>query len=312
MTLSWLFQLPVALVLLFSGGVKAIDSSRFAIHLKRYGLLPEKGVAAAAVAIAGFEIAIGFLLLVETSPIVEAIAIILFASFIALTLWGASAKRIEDCGCYGNQMALSPTQSAALDALYIVMLGGAWRFAPAKTPSMLALRLVAAVIAGAIGTAVATKSRTKPLMDLSRLRPGVRWKPSWLARASEHNLTQGSHLVVFIGKTFSQFKEMVALLNILDTQSDLPRVTGVLTLNESELGQFSSDHLTRFPLAPMKASLFEQMVEGVPTAALIEDGVVKKTWLGKFPPELWLRIEQFYQSLEPNLKQREVASRFAG
>jgi hypothetical protein len=308
----WFLQLPVALVLLFSGAVKAVDAGRFASHLRRFGFLTEHRLLTATIAAAGLECAFAVALLVYISPAIDAIGIALFIAFIAFTLWGAATKRIEDCGCYGNQVNLTPGQSAALDFVYIALLIAALWLSRARPAWILPLGWYLVALAGATGAALAEKSGKAPLVDLSRLRIGARWRRSWLLKEGDHDLGKGSHIVVFLSNTCPFCKQWVPLLNILETQTDLPRVTGILNLNEAEVERFSREYLTRFPLSRMKTSVFSNMVDGVPTAALLEDGVIMQKWSGKIPPELFSRIEQFYNAVATLPARPHMTRRFSG
>lgn len=246
------------------------------------------------------------------SPLIDAIGIALFIAFIAFTLWGGATRRIEDCGCYGNQVNLTPGQSAALDLIYVALLIAALWLSRARPASTLPLGWYFAALAGATAAALAAKSGKAPLVDLSRLRIGARWQDSWFLKQSDRDLGKGSHIVVFLSNTCPLCKQWVPLLNILESQTDLPRVTGILSLNETEVERFSSEHLTRFPLSRMKTSVFSNMVDGVPTAALLEDGVIRQKWSGTIPPELFSRIEQFYNAIATVPTRPLIRRRFSG
>jgi hypothetical protein len=309
---GWISQSLVGLVLLFSGAIKAIDSGRFGNHLRRYRFLPDRLVAPACVAIIAFECAFGAALILYLSPWLYPAGILLFAGFVALNIWGARARRIDDCGCYGGQVDLTPWQSAALDTLYAALLGFAWWQSTPPSAASMVSRVAVALGAGIAAGVLATRSRTAPLIDLGRLRRGARWKNSWLLTPPGRDFGRGSHLVVFMSDTCGFCKQWVPLLNILEVQPDLPSVTGILDLGENEVRRFSEEHLIRFPLSRMRSSLLSQMVDGFPTAVMIENGVIQQRFMGSFPAELGARIEQFYRAVAPPPARTAGRPRFTG
>ncbi|MCH8962858.1 MAG: hypothetical protein IH820_16500, partial [Bacteroidetes bacterium] len=147
-----------------------------------------------------------------------------------------------------------------------------------------------------IGFVLARQSREQPLLDLSRLQPGRRWKQRWLP---ERNLQQGQHFVVFLSRSCSYCKRWVPLLNVMNTQGDLPDVVGIMGIEDEEMAVFRQEHLIRFPVLQMQPMLFRQMVDSYPTAVLIDESVVKERWVGEIPQPYFDRIKQFYDGIRP-------------
>ena len=109
----------VGVVFLVTGALKALDSARFLREVSRFGLLPRSWERPAAVLIAVFECALGAALLIPMSAWLYPLAAAVLVVFLGLTAWGVRSRRIDDCGCYGGQLMLTPAQSMALDALYL-------------------------------------------------------------------------------------------------------------------------------------------------------------------------------------------------
>ncbi len=160
---------------------------------------------------------------------------------------------------------------------------------------------------GSIGVVLGWQSRSKPLVDFSRLKVGNRWRPGWL---EDVTLEQGSHFLVFISKDCPYCKQWVPLMNIMNVQSDFPNVLGVMSLKEEDLVEFKEQHLVRFPLKSMSKLLWGYMAKAYPTAVLVENGVIAQQWVGEIPQEFLGRIKQFYQAV--SVGETTKRARFSG
>jgi len=82
-----------------------------------------------ALGLIGLECALGVALIAHAFPtwlVPGTIGLLLV--FSGLTLWGTSSGRVEDCGCYGGLLAVTPVHSVLLNLGYGVLLGLAWLF----------------------------------------------------------------------------------------------------------------------------------------------------------------------------------------
>lgn len=293
--ISYVCTALVGAVFLFSSAVKANDSRTFVQDLARYRLLGADRLAPAAVLLTGLEGALGMALLLHVYPLyLVPLSIVALAVLAGLTLWGERERDLEDCGCYGGVVLLTPKQSAALDLLFIALLATALAL-PAADAATPAWTLVLVGLTFAAGAALAVRSRQKPLVDLSRVQKGRAWRRSWLPK---YRLDQGGHFLVFMSKSCPYCKAWVPILNVMHTQQDFPRVLGVMSLtDEEEVAAFRREHLIRFEVAQMDALLFRQMVTAYPTAVLVEDGVIKDLWEGAMPEPYVKRVKMFYDSI---------------
>jgi Rps23 Pro-64 3,4-dihydroxylase Tpa1-like proline 4-hydroxylase len=284
----------VGAVLLITGVVKALSSEQFLLHNYRYGLLPLQTILPAAIAFIGLESALGVALIFYEFPqwlIPGSIILLLILS--ALNFWSTSSGRTEDCGCYGGLLIVTAKQSLLLNLGYILLLGIAWRY-PIKDHHTETWQWIVALIVLASTSTMGWLSRNKPLVDFSRLKTGNRWKRRWL-KNSPHDLQQGSHFVVFFSKNCPYCKKWIPLLNITNTQKDLPQLTGIMSLSDEEIEEFKTEQRVRFPVVSMDKLLFGYMVDAFPTAILIEDGIISSKWEGQIPEEFLDRIKQYYE-----------------
>jgi hypothetical protein len=302
---GYLSSALVGLVFLLSGALKALDAGAFLKQVRRYRLLPRDLERPASLAFIGLECGLGAALLTGWPPALPVAAVVL-VFFAALTAWGTSSGRVEDCGCYGGLVLLTPAQSIALDGLYIALLGVSWFAGPAVSmPMWWRAAAVAAVIV--LGTSMAARSVEKPIADLALLRLNRPWRKNWL-KGYQRDLSRGAHFVVFLSRDCPYCKRWVPLLNVIEVRPEMPSVVGVMSLEGEQLQAFLGEHMIRFPIAHMPQSLVSLMVNAYPTAALVEDGRIRQKWVGEMPKEYLEKVRQFFESIAP----RKGASTFGG
>jgi hypothetical protein len=291
----------VGAVFLITGALKAVNSGTFIGQVYRYRLLSPRFATAAAILFIGLECGLGAALISGLSPWLLPLTMALLVAFAALTFWGEKSGRVEDCGCYGGLLLISPKQSIALDAAYFILAAVAWAAYPAAgiLPRQWAAIATAVAFAGGIASAVA--SRQRPLVELSLLRAGHRWGRRWV-RGYERDLTRGSHFVVFLSRDCTYCKRWVPMLNVIEVQPDLPVVSGIMSLDAGQLRGFLSEHMIRFPIAHLAQSRISLMVKAYPTAVLIEDGIIREKWEGRMPDKYVERVRQFFQTVAPERK----------
>lgn len=287
----------VGLVFLVTGALKALDSARFRDQILRYRVLPYTWVQPAGVLFIAFECTLGAALMLGVSVWLLPLAALVLVGFAALTAWGTASGRVEDCGCYGGLVMLTPAQSVALDGVYVALLAAAWWLAPADpiAPGLWQWTIVAAVLLAAI--VAAWRSLQKPLVDLALLRVGRAFRRRWLKHYAR-DVTQGSHFVVFLSRECPYCKRWVPLLNVIEVQPDLPSVVAVMSLEGEELRGFLSEHLITFPVTHMPQSLVSLMVNAYPTAALLENGRVREKWIGELPQSYVDRVRGFFDAIK--------------
>jgi hypothetical protein len=298
----------VGLVFLGTGTLKALDSVRFLQQLRRYRLLPPAWAVPAAMLFIAFECALGFALVLGLSRWLLPAAALMLIAFAALTAWATSTGRVDDCGCYGGLVMLTPAQSLALDGVYVALLAVAWSLAARDAGLAGAWWLaVAAVFMAALVTS--WRSLRGPLVDLGLLRVGRAWRRGWL-KHSPRDLTNGAHFVVFLSRECPYCKNWVPLLNVLEVQPDMPSVVAVMSLDDDGRRAFLAEHLITFPVTFMPQSLVSLMVDAFPTAALVENGRVTGKWIGEMPEPYLTRVRHFVDAIAA--RPAPAPRRFAG
>lgn len=301
---SYICAALVGSILLAAGTLKVLDTGAFLRQVLRYRLIPPPGARAASVCLSGLECALGAGLVVHVSQLALPVAVLL-VSFAVLTAWGTSTGRVDDCGCYGGLILLTPKQSLALDGLYVALLTASWFFESgiSARPRIWQLAIVGAVFAIAI--AAAARSMKRPLAKIALLKAGRAWRKKWLPQFGR-DITQGAHFVVFLSPECPHCKRWMPLLNVIEARNELPSVVGVMSVNQDSLDRFLGEHLIRFPMVLMRRSLISLMIGAFPTAALVEGGRVRRVWVGEMPEEYFGHARQFFAAVAPPKKSATV------
>ena len=307
--IAYIATFIVGLVFLVTGTIKALSSRKFIEHIAQLGLVPGQLIVPVAITFIGLECALGAALILHVYPqwlVPGAIALLVLLSIV--TIWSTSSGRTEDCGCYGGLAIITPTQSVLLNIGYVSLMGLAWYY-PVANYETAAWKWILSLVLFVLAMVSAQKSIENPVIDLTYLKAGKRWKAKWLD--SSQDLTQGTHFVVFLGQECPYCKRWVPLLNVMNAQPHLPNVTAAMTLNDEEIEAFKAKHLVHFPVVEMNRLLFGYMAEAVPTAALIIDGVVENVAVGEIPEQYAKEIQHFYRATVFNDESKETA-KFAG
>ena len=308
--IAYIATFIVGLVFLVTGTIKALSSRKFIEHIAQLGLVPGQIIVPTAITFIGLECALGAALIMHVYPqwlVPGTLALLVLLSIV--TVWSTSSGRTADCGCYGGLAIITPTQSILLNLGYILLIGMAWYY-PVANYETATWKWILSLVLFVLAVVSAQKSIENPVVDLAYLKAGKQWKAKWLENSSQ-DLTQGTHFVVFLGQECPYCKRWVPLLNVMNAQPHLPNVTAAMILSDEEIEAFKAKHLVHFPVVEMNRLLFGYMAEAVPTAALIEEGVVKNVTVGEIPQEYSKEIQHFYRTTVFNDEPKETA-RFVG
>lgn len=291
----------VGLVLLVAAGLKAVDPFPFLDHVGRLRLTPPHWVGWIALAFLGFEAALGTLLLIGAFPLwlLPATAGLLLGLG-ALSHWGIARGRVDDCGCYGGAVALSPGWSLFLDLVYAALLITGWWGREARPwPSFVVFTIVVASGALAIAVSGLAVRRMRPFVDLSPVRPGRRWRSIWLPGHPPH-LTSGERVVVYLQSDCPQCKKWLPVLNSVHRHESLPAVVGALAMEPEEAVAFQDEHRLAFPVVVVERRVIDRLVRAFPTALRLVDGTIADRWTGRLPEEFARRIARAHGLPEPS------------
>lgn len=277
--LATVLMILVGLVFLLTGLIKVVYSRPFIMHVKSLGILPRSVTEIAASLFIQLECAIGTALVLSAFPrqLLPALVFLILGLSI-LTAWGVSSGRIEDCGCYGGWLNLRLHQSLALNALYALMLGVGWWLS--EVQGRIPMWKVLAVIAVMAATNFLIRgSANAPLIDLSPLKPGRRWKPRWVDPSEFAGDRSDSLLFIFMSQRCYRCREWDPYILNLRKQPDLPFPVLIFPNNASAI----EERLKHVPHRSIATGLFRYLVSQTPTAVLVERGIIQDRWVTRFP-----------------------------
>lgn len=293
----------IGIIFVLTGVAKVIEPWKFFQHISKLRLLPNfQSIRLAALIFTALECALGLALILGVFPSgIISFSIILLIILTFLTYWGTSTGRTEDCGCYNGWLNVTPIQSIILNLVYIALLVFAV-FHENKQPTVMwqwLVVLATLVSSGALasGSLEYYWRSSRPYLDLTPLRANKAWRAEWLGDESDAELFMsgsGSKLVVFLGMKCPACKNWLNVLNVVHYREDLPFVIGTIALTSIEEGQdFVDNNGLNYPIVPIEQKQQDKLgISGVPTAVLIENGVIKEKWVGTMPEYFIERIRQ--------------------
>ncbi|MBR2027095.1 MAG: DoxX family membrane protein [Alistipes sp.] len=121
-----------AATFIVSGSLKAVDPWGTILILENYLVaynvaLPEWLTLVASLLLCGLELAIGLLLLLKVQTRVASfVALVTMLFFTIITLLSATVVPVEDCGCFGEAIKLTPWQTFAKNLVLLPMAACLW------------------------------------------------------------------------------------------------------------------------------------------------------------------------------------------
>ena len=123
-----LCRIIVAVTFIFSGFVKAIDPIGTQYKLQDYlgaigmaGILPNWTLLAVAVFLAAIEFCIGiFLLFAIQRRLISKLTVAFMAFMMMVTVWIVAADPVKDCGCFGDALHLTNTETLIKNIVLLV------------------------------------------------------------------------------------------------------------------------------------------------------------------------------------------------
>lgn len=179
--LSNICRIIAAIVFAFSGFVKAVDPWGTALkvneYLSIYGLEALMPVSMAfSIWLCGAELMMGLMLFCRVrTRLVSIFALVSMIFFTVLTFLSATWIPVEDCGCFGDAMKLTPWQTFLKNLVILPMVMVVWyRYRHQKAFAFSRRELILTVTFCAIAMGVGTYSYfTLPLIDFLPYKKGA-------------------------------------------------------------------------------------------------------------------------------------------
>lgn len=205
--------------------------------------------------------------------------------------------KTTECGCYGGYVQPSIGQSLALNAVYGLLIVTAWFDLTGDSGYSFVLGSVpiVALVATAAFTEIGqrhARKHGKPLIDLNPLKVGKRWRHSWAGGLTTQ--VEGEVIVAFLGLHCPYCGQFVRVGNAMVQSSQLPHVVGVVAASKDNLDSFIEEKGIRFPIGTVSQSVVNRLVTAVPTAVLLEGGIINRVWVGQIPADIVDRIKDAF------------------
>lgn len=288
----------VGVAFVWTGIIKMMAPHTFSQHLAKLGWIPNRFLAAAVSAIAGFEGGLGVALFLMVGPrVVLPGTVALLAVLTAVSWWGVKSGKTTDCGCYGGYIQPSILQSVALNSAFASILLAAWRFAPIESvPQRWEIAAVAAAalcVAGVTQAAQWFEGRNgRYMFNTNPLRVGARWRNPWASSAV--SLAETESIVAYLGPDCPYCRQWVRFLNAIDASPSLPPVVGVVGTSGENQRRFVEESGIRFPIVNISPSLMARLSPAVPTTVDVVGGKITEIWVGSMPPALYDRFKRAF------------------
>ena len=208
-------RLVLACTFIFSGFTKVIDpwgtSLKVNEYLSIYGLEQLQGASMAfSIWLCGAELMMGCMLLFKVRiRLISIFAVLSMTFFTVLTFLSATIIPVEDCGCFGDALKLTPWQTFVKNLVLLPMAFVVWyRYRPDR---MFAFRpaevvLAALFFAFAMGVGVYCY-RHLPLVDFLPYKKGVHIREEMLRQAEQPAEEEGETVLVYRNRRNGRLRE---------------------------------------------------------------------------------------------------------
>ena len=270
----------IGVVLLFAGLAKSLYMQPFIGHVTSLKLFPQKLNVLVALLFVEMESGLGMSMILHVYPQeLVPFAIILIFVLSLFNFWAVRSGRVEDCGCYGGFLSLTPWQSLLLNITYLIILC-VGQFSKIEGYATDMWKVWVVIIAILISGYLAKKSAQYPLIDLSKLKKRRPWQASWV---ENENFKSGSFLVTFLNKNCTDCLKWIPELKNLKTIKESPKIVCILPDDPASLDFIQSEIKPYFANYLVDRRLFRSLVFLTPTAVLIREGIILEKWVSKFP-----------------------------
>lgn len=285
-------SLLVGIVFLVTGIVKALEPRLFISHVARLGagLFSPKLLIPSTIGFTIFECALGAALILRLFPnYLFPITLVVIIALSAVTIWGTTTKRVEDCGCYTGLFEVNPKQSIALNSFYALCISASLLhpipdlLTASQQINALYLCLLTSTTL-TLGSYLYYWKAKKPILDLMPIKVNKPWNPDWIADY-RGDWTDGEKLAVFLNPKCSLCKHWLSVLRVIHLRPNFPNVVGGLVGSKEEVEEYLRSGDLPFPIVAVQPSVANRLIEGFPSAIVLNNGIVKDKWIGKMPRE---------------------------
>ncbi len=286
--ISRYIECALGILFLVSAGMKAMNVEGFGVAISAYGVIKDPSlVLFAAYATLALETALGAALVAgwRGRSLSFIGSILLTAVFSGLITYAWKVNGLEDCGCFGDYLKMTPPQSLTKNAVIIALLLLAWvglrnaqdvEFRPR-------IKVQLCGILGAIIVTCIVFTHNTPRASVSApADPTAAAKDIAFVLPSGDetiDLGTGNYLVAFLNTECEHCKESVPGLNALAADESLPDFIAVMMGDDEKLIDFILETEPAFPTELIDTlSFMEHILIAPPILYYIEDGMKIHHW----------------------------------
>ena len=297
-----------AIMFLLSAFAKCVDIRSFAVLISYFGIIREPIIVLSlAVLIVTMELTLGLTMIVSRAlrPLCLRATLGVLAGFSSILVYGWLFKNLQDCGCFGSFVKMSPLVSLLKNAV-LMGIAGAGLYGYSKNSVAMhpiftyrgKQQLKAFVFAGSLFLFVGGLVYSFSKESVQAGDAGVKEKAG-VAQTSDRkfatfqiqdqgktvDLGQGTYLVAFLSDSCEHCQEIVSQLNALpQTSPDLPPVVALVLGEADTLKQFRQQFKPNFPLAILQPLLFLDFIDDAPPRFyLVQNGKSIAYWDKELP-----------------------------
>jgi uncharacterized membrane protein YphA (DoxX/SURF4 family) len=262
------FRIFLGIVFVFSAYTKFVGPGFFEITLIDQGLLSGRGQAQhAARFLIGFEFAIGLLMLLPyyTKQLMAIASMMLIGFTIHLGyLWAIGDN--ENCGCFGEMIAMSPAESIAKNILMLAVSVYLWTKSPSKPTNL-------TILFGGATIIITSMWLFLPITDKSEFPVNQYTNFSSVGRT---DLSSGQKLVAILNLDCEHCQELSVELGKMNKTNKLPDVYAFyFKEGETTVEEFEQMTNTSFPYVEIGVNTFFDLIgESPPRVYVLKDGAV--------------------------------------
>ena len=282
-------EIMLGLFFFVSAGMKAMNVDGFGIAISAYGVIKDPSlvrfVAYSALAI---ETALGAAFISgwrwRFLSFIGSIA--LTAVFSGLIAYAWLVNGLEDCGCFGDYIKMTPPQSLAKNAVLIGVIGFAGfglrnSVDPAFRPGMRAramamLGALGVVLIGAIGNFTGPEG---PAVIVGEDADDKDIAFQIASGGGTIDLGVGDYLVVFLNTECEHCMASVPGLNLIEQDGDSPKMVALMLGNDEKLDDFILETEPEFTLELFDDLTWAEFIKSAPPIMyFVQDGMIQEFW----------------------------------
>jgi uncharacterized membrane protein YphA (DoxX/SURF4 family) len=309
----WFCRIFVGVLFIISGLIKVNDITGFAYKLEDYFNvfendfgLPAHWFASWAIIqsalISIFEVAVAITLIIGFWPRLTAgllLGMIIFFTFLTGYSW--ILERVQDCGCFGDALKLTPFQSFMKDIVLTALIGYIYRYRGEIKPLLPPKVNAGAAAAGTLITTLITYYcyAHLPIIDFRPACVGCNLKENVSEKEIEEGVFEaklksyfpmqndcgidefkGNTLLFIIPKLHKlEEKEVKTLIQLYESvKNDMQVLAGVSASPASKVSAYKQQYNIPFCLSMQDETMLKTMIRSNPGFILLKNGMVVGKW----------------------------------